>query len=235
MSPAVFSLFDRAMPVILAWLAGFIVLTLVTLLRRGLAGRTDQHRESLIGGELPGILLVLMHSVCFVYAVVLGEWLTALLFAWWGPGFILVATLVLARRPVAWRRWAWFTSVACKINYVLLVGCFLHYGFVAPVFGYSLWIMHDQVRLAWLQQNADRTRRLTEDWWVVRWRYPMFLLLPFVAELPWRVPMMVFAAMILGLWVWGLLRLARARGFFRQPENPTANLRDIVYLKVRDA
>ena len=232
MDPAVYRLFDRACPIILGWLLGFIALTIGLLVKRAWSGQTHRHRESLIGGELPGILLVLMHSVCFVYALHLHDWLSALIFGWWGPGFLVVATLVLMKRPVAWRRIARATSFSCKLNYLVLVGLFLHYGFAAPVFAYSLWIMHDQVRLAWLQQNADRTRRVWEDFWLPRICYPLFLAIPFVvADLPLRWACAGAAALIAVLWLWGLARLVRQGLFRRRPASFTDNLRDIVYLE----
>lgn len=122
--------------------------------------------------------------------------------------------------------------MTCKIDYLLLVGVFLHYGLPAPVFAYSLWIMHDQVRLAWLQRNADRTRRVSEDWWIPRLCYPLFLGLPLVsADLPCRWLCAAAGALVLVLWIWGLARLVRMRLFFTKPPSFTDNLRDIVYLE----
>jgi hypothetical protein len=231
MHQAVYRLFDQACPVILVWLMAFLALTVGALLWRAWTGRDDRHRDSMIGGELPGILLVLMHSVCFGYSLYLRDWLSALVFLWWGPGFLVIAILVLLRRPVPWRRLARATSVACKLLYLVLVALFLHYGYLAPVFAYSLWIMHDQVRLAWLQRNADRTRRLTEDWWFPRIAYPAFLAIPFFSsQIPWHGACVVAASIIYVLWLWGLGRLITWRTFFRRPESCTDNLRDIVYL-----
>jgi len=231
MDPAVYQLFAQACPVILAWLMAFIALTVMILAVRGWRGQAGYRRDSLIGGELPGIPLVLMHSVCCGYAVWRSDWLSALVFGWWGPGFLVVATLVLAKRKVDWHRIGFATSVACKLNYLVLVGLFIHHGAWAPVFAYSLWIMHDQVRLAWLQQNADRTRRVSEDWWLPRICYPSFLAVPvFVADFPLRWACVVAATVVMVLWLWGLLRLVRAGEFFVRPRSYTENLRDIVYL-----
>ena len=232
MHPEAFQLFGRAAPVIVIWLMGFVALTVVALIRRALAGRTDVYRDSLVGGELPGILLVLMHSAAFGYALWLGDWLAVLLFAWWGPGFLVVAGLVLAKRPVDWKRIAVFTSVACKLLYVALVAAFFVHGVLLPIYAYSLWIVHDQVRLTWLQHNADRTRRLVEDKWLPRVGYPAFLALPiFVEDLPLRVPCLVAGAIVGGLWVVGLVRVVRRGGFHRRPGSFTENLRDIIYLR----
>ena len=232
MHPEVFQFFGRAAPVIVLWLMGFVALTVVTLIRRALEGRSDVYRDSLAGGELPGILLVLMHSAAFGYALWLGDWLSVLLFAWWGPGFLVVAGLVLAKRPVDWKRFALFTSVACKLLYVALVIAFFAHKVLLPIYAYSLWIVHDQVRLTWLQHNADRTRRLIEDKWLPRVGYPAFLGLPlFVDDLPLRLPCLVAGAIVGGLWVLGLARVLRRGDFLRRPESFTENLRDIIYLR----
>ena len=232
MDPAVYLLFDRVSVWIVLWLMAFLALTCVTLIVRAVRGHSDYHRDSLIGGELPGILLVLMHSVCCGYSLIRHDWLSALVFGWWGPGFLVVATLVLLKRPVNWRRLATATSVACKLNYLVLVGFFIHYGAWTPVFAYSLWIMHDQVRLGWLQHNADRTRRVFEDRWLPRICYPLFLAIPvFDAQFPFRWVCTGAAAIVVVLWVWGLVRLVRRRAFFVRPRSFTDNLRDIVYLR----
>jgi len=92
--------------------------------------------------------------------------------------------------------------------------------------------MHDQVRLAWLQHNADRTRRVTEDYWLPRLCYPLFLSIPFfVADFPCRWWCFSIATAILVLWLWGLLRLLRQGNFHVRPASYTENLRDIIYLK----
>lgn len=231
MDPAVYQLFDRAAPVIIVWLMGFLALSLTVIARNAIQGRTARHRDSMIGGELPGILLVLMHSVCFVYSCVRHDWLSAVIFGWWGPGFVVVAILVLAKRPVPWKTIARTTSIACKLNYLVLVGLFLHYRCLAPVYAYSLWIMHDQVRLAWLQGNADRSRRLLEDTWLPRLCYPAFLVLPFISPtFPLRWWCAGVAVVVWTMWIAGLMRLVRQGRFRTRPESYTANLRDIVYL-----
>jgi len=236
MDPEVYQLFARTCPFIVVWLAGFLALTIATLIRRAYRHEEQVHRDSLIGGELPGIPLVLMHSVSFGYSCYLGDWLSALVFGWWGPGFLVVATFVLSKRRIDWRRIARATSVACKLNYLILVGLFLHHGELAPIFVYSLWIMHDQVRLAWLQFNADRTRRVGEDWWLPRICYPLFLAIPlYDAEFPFRWLCLAAAGVIAVLWVWGLVRLVRQGTFSRRPRSFTDNLRDIVYLSEKPA
>ena len=232
MNPEVYRLFNMASPVIILWLSGFVALTIGLLIWRWRTGQGHRHRESLIGGELPGILLVLMHSVCFAYSVFLHDWLSAVLFGWWGPGFLIVATLVLLKRRVAWQRIARATSISCKVNYLILVSLFVYHGYYGPVFCYSLWIMHDQVRLSWLQQNADRTRRVIEDYWLPRLCYPLFLCTPiFVTDFPYRWWCLTIAVVIASLWLWGLLRLVKRGGFRVRPTSYTDNLRDIVYLE----
>ncbi len=231
MDPAVYRLFSLACPYLIAWLLFFLALTIATLIRRAYRHEEQVHRDSLIGGELPGLPLVLMHSVAFAYSCLLGDWLSMLVFGWWGPGFLVVAILVLSRRRVDWRRVALGTSVGCKLNYLILVGLFFHHDQLMPVFAYSLWIMHDQVRLAWLQFNADRTRRVVEDWWLPRICYPLFLTIPLFDErFPWRWICVAAGGVVMALWVWGLVRLVRRGIFTRRPRSFTDNLRDIVYL-----
>ena len=232
MDPEVYHLFARACPYILIWIMGFLALTVATLAWRAWTKQDANHRDSMVGGELPGILLVLMHSVCCGYSLYRHDWLSALVFGWWGPGFLVVATLVVAKRRVDWQRIALATSITCKLNYLLLVGLFIHYGDLAPVFAYSLWIMHDQVRLAWLQRNADRTRRVFEDRWLPRICYPLFLVIPIIdADFPFRWVCAGAALIVAALWLWGLMRLIRLRVFYERPRSYTDNLRDIVYLQ----
>lgn len=234
MNSEVYWLFDQACPVIVVWLSGFVGLTLGLLAWRWKTGQVQRHRESLIGGELPGILLVLMHSVCFVYSLYLGDWWSVVVFGWWGPGFLVVAILVLMKRPVAWQRIARATSISCKLNYLILVGLFWYHDAWGPIFAYSLWIMHDQVRLAWLQQNADRTRRVSEDYWLPRVCYPLFLSIPlFTPDFPLRWLCVCVAGIIFILWMWGILRLIQRGLFFQRPASFTDNLRDIIYLDQR--
>jgi hypothetical protein len=236
MNAAVYLLFAQLCPVILVWLMVFLAVTVVTLIWRAAAGRQEAYRDTLVGGELPGILLVLTHSVCFGYSLYLHDWPSAIVFGWWGPGFLVVATLVLAKRKVDWRRIALATSISCKLNYLLLVALFFHFGCSAPIYAYSLWIMHDQIRLAWLQKNADRTRRVSEDWWLPRLCYPGFLVLPFFdASIPFRWLCAGVSVLVALLWIWGILRLVRQGCFRERPRSFTHNLRDIVYLRKMDA
>jgi len=234
MSSTVYHLFARVSPWIIGWLSGFVLLTVIFLIRRAWTGQSQVHRDSLIGGELPGLPLVLMHSVCFGYSVMLGDWISAVVFGWWGPGFLLIAGMVLAKREVPWRALALPMSWACKLNYLILVGLFAYWHCWEPIFAYSLWIMHDQVRLAWLQGNADRTRRTTEDWWLPRLGYPVFLIIPWLVEsffLRWWCAGL--ATIIFLLWAWGIVRLIHKGQLFNKPRSFTDNLRDIVYLRLR--
>lgn len=233
MSSAVYLLFVRWSPWIIAWLSGFILLTVVCLMRRARAGTSSVHRDSLIGGELPGLPLVLMHSVGFAASLLHGDWISVVVFGWWGPGFLLIAGLVLAKRPVPWRALALPMSWACKVNYLVLVGIFAYWRCWEPIFAYSLWIMHDQVRLSWLQGNADRTRRTSEDGWLPRICYPGFLVLPWLVEsFPGRWWCAGMGTVIFLLWIWGLVRVRQQGRFFTKPVSFTDNLRDIVYLRL---
>jgi hypothetical protein len=147
MNPEVYHLFARACPYILIWLMGFLALTIFTLMVRAYRKQENIHRDTMVGGELPGILLVLMHSVCFGYSCFLHDWLSALIFGWWGPGFLVIATLVVAKRQVNWQKIARATSVTCKLNYLLLVGFF---SIMAITPRYSLTVCGScMIRFAW--------------------------------------------------------------------------------------
>lgn len=165
------------------------------------------------------------------------DWISAALFVWWGPGFVIVASWYLYTKikKVAfdWSPYALPTSISCKLIYLILMAVFYHHGLLAIPFVFSLWIMHDQVRLSWFQNNADRTRRVCEDFWVVRLGYFLFLFVPWFEQIPYRVLGMVLGPLIALLWIAGLRQVIRAGHFFNTPDDPTANLRDIVYIRTQ--
>ena len=90
--------------------------------------------------------------------------------------------------------------------------------------------MHDQVKLAWLKNNADRTRRFFEDYFIFRLGYPLGLLIPFVIKDFYLQNMsMCVSTGILVLWIGGIIRLVKAGKFFDKPKIEGFG-RDIVYL-----
>lgn len=217
---------------LVAWTAAFALWTLAKVLLRA-SGRDVSMSNNTILTELPGLPLQLLHTAGFVLALQAGDVLSSLLFAWWGPGYLITAALVLTRgQRLDWTRPAPWTSWGCKLSYVIYMGIYLAHGLTTLPFLFSLWIMNDQVRLAWFEGNADRTRRTTEDRWLPRILYPGLLLLPFFSAVPggWAAGLLGLAQ--LGLWLPGLARLLRDGRFWQHPDpRASHNLRDIVYLR----
>jgi hypothetical protein len=231
----VFETLDRAAPYLTVWLTFFAVLTIIRIVRKP-PGVPVPQREGMIASELPGLPLMLLHSVGFVLALLALDPVSILLFLWWGPGYVFVASMLLirARRkspPLEWKPFARATSWLCKLSYVVFVAIYISLGLYGLPFVYSAWIMHDQVRLTWLRGNADRTRRVSEDLWIPRILYAALLVIPFVVEIPLRPLAMGLSGVIFVLWVVGIVRVVQW-GRFRTRPDPRAsdNLRDIVYL-----
>jgi hypothetical protein len=227
---------ERASPFLIVWIALF---TLVNIVRIARQRPGPAAREGMIASELPGLPLMLLHSVGFVLSILSRDLASSLLFLWWGPGYVFVAStlLVRARRrspPIRWKPFARVTSWLCKLSYVAFMAVYCSLGLYGIPFVFSAWIIQDQVKLTWLRQNADRTRRVSEDLWIPRILYAALLGLPFVAEVPLRPFAAGLGVLLLGLWVAGLARVVRA-GRFRDRPDPRAsdNLRDIVYLNER--
>ncbi len=164
--------------------------------------------------------------------------MSALLFGWWGPGFVYFAYIVVTSKrrkiTVDWSKYAKWTSIGCKVYYVVLVVVLYLHDAYGPIFCYSLWIMNDQVALAWFQHNADRSRRLSEDGFVLRVAYPVFLSVPFFdPSFPLRTFAAVVAIVTAAFWIAAMYRVVTKFDFSRRPSSYTDNLRDIVYLKGR--
>ena len=232
----IYAFFDATTTAQVLWIALFLTITIAKLIARA-RGR-EVPAASGISGELSGLPLTLLHSACFGYALWLGDWVSAALFAWWGPGFLWVASWFLyikaKRIDFDWEPFALTTSILCKLNYAALMVVFLWHGLHGIPFVFSLWIMHDQVRLAWLHGNADRTRRSTEDLWLVRLAYAGFLFLPwFVSDFPLRTLTRILGPLVGVLWIVGIWRVVVSGRFRRTPDNADENLRNIVYLRSR--
>lgn len=184
------------------------------------------HKENIFFEELPGLSFIILHSFLFYNAPSIFE---KLLFIYWGPGYFVVAAMVLSKYPFRWKRIATLSSVFCKSIYVIIVSILLYYQQYMPIYTYSVWIMQDQVKLAWLKNNGDRTRRTTEDYWLVRICYPGFLFLPFVCDFYYSKTCMLLSVLILISWIAGIARLLRLGIFYVQPKIDGFG-RDIVYL-----
>lgn len=231
LDPELYRTLDRLGTPILAWVATFATWTAMKTVLH-LAGREVRTSEHMVLTELPGLPLMLVHSVGFVLAILHRDPISTALFAWWGPGYLAVVALVLTRGSrIDWRPWAALTSWGCKLSYLVMIalyGC--HDCWTLP-FAFSVWIIGDQIRLAWFNGNADRARRVREDWWIVRLLYPGLLLLPWFVVIPGGTAARALGLALLGLWVAGLGHVARVGRFGLRPDPATSrNLRDIVYL-----
>jgi hypothetical protein len=232
MNPAIYGFIERASPYLALWLCFF---TLVTAWR--FAGKInrgiDRVPDSVMFTELPGLPIAALQSACFVWALVTLDWLSALLFAWWGPGFVAVAAAWLRakRRGVAidWHRYRYVISWLCKSHYLLYVIVFAWRGMPGAIFVLSAWIINDQVEKAFMSVDADRLRRTFDDLWLFRILYPAGLLVPwFAPELLWRVFLSAYGAVLLVAWLCGTAYVVR-RGLLRvRPEDPSL-LRNMVY------
>lgn len=231
--PEVYRTLDRATPWLIGWLTLFALVTLVRLVRH--RPGAPARKEGLVGSELPGLPLMLLHSVGFGLALWRRDVVSALLFLWWGPGYLVVSSIVLrqarTKATIDWRPYALATSWGCKLSYLIFMIIYASLGLPGLPFVFSAWVVLDQVKLAWLRGNADRTRRLTEDAWLPRLGYVLGLFIPLGFEMPLRLLATGLGVALFVLWAVGLARVIHAGRFFTRPDAATSdNLRDIVYL-----
>lgn len=235
--PEVFTIFNQYSNYVVFWLVFFAFITLMRLVYDmyfnedspfKVNNSIKDNKDNVILEELPGITFILLHSLCFYMAK---NTSSKLIYLYWGPLFFVTAYFVLFKKDTNWKPIAIPSSVMCKSFYVMFVAIFWYFGYMMPIYCYSIWIMSDQVRLAWWKNNADRTRRLFEDWFIPRIGYPLFLLLPFFDKTFYqREFFMGVSSVILLAWIAGIYRLVLNGTFFVQPKIDGFG-RDIVYLK----
>jgi len=232
MNPAIYRFVEGASTYLVLWLCLFTLVTAWRVARRIRSGE-GRVADSVLFTELPGLPIAALQSVCFVWAVVTRDWLSAALFAWWGPGFVAVAAVWLRakRRGMAidWHRYRYVISWLCKGHYVLYVVVFAWLGMPGATFVLSAWIVNDQVEKAFMSMDADRLRRTFDDNWLLRILYPGGLLIPWFAPgLAYRSALGVYGAVLLCAWLLGIAYVKR-KGLLRvRPADPSL-LRNMVY------
>lgn len=189
--------------------------------------KLTSHKENLFLEELPGLTFILLHTLCWYLSKNL---LTKIFFLYWGPMYLVTAYLVLFYKNIKWKTIAISSSILCKFFYVFFVLIFGYMKLYVPIYCYSVWIMHDQVKLAWLKSNADRTRRFFEDYFIFRLGYPLFLLIPFFDNTFYLRNLSIgVSSLLLLFWIIGIFRIVVAGKFFDKPKIEGFG-RDIVYL-----
>src|SRR5262245_9250465 len=225
MSPEIYRFLERASLVLILWSFGFTLIHSVRILRRIRRGLPKVPDNAPLT-ELAGLPLTGLQSVAFVLAALHADWLSMLLFLWWGPGFVIVLSLVIVarvrQRRIDWHPFRYLISYLCKVSYLAYMAtCFLH-NMPGMMFAFSVWILNDQYEKAFLSVDADRTRRTFHDRWLFRVLYPAGLLVPcFFAETPVRLFSIGYGLALLGLWIAGLVYVARQGVFFCLPEDPS--------------
>src|SRR5262245_10493227 len=92
MSPEIYRFLERTSPLLIVWSCCFTAIHSVRIV-----GRIRQAIRKVPDNapltELAGLPLTVLQSVAFVMAVWHLDWLSMLLFLWWGPGFVAVLTI----------------------------------------------------------------------------------------------------------------------------------------------
>jgi hypothetical protein len=234
LNPAIYQFIEHTVPFVASWLAMF---TLVTAWRAAQRMRRGVERvpDSVLFTELPGLPIAALQSICFVWAVFSLDWLSALFFLWWGPGFVAVAAIyVRAKRrgtSIDWYPYRYLISWLCKGTYLLYAAVFAWLGMWGTLFVLSAWIINDQIEKAFLSLDADRLRRTFDDSWLLRILYPAGLLGPwFAGGLPYRELLAAYGAILLAAWIRGIFYV-KGKGFLHtRPQDPSL-LRNMVYFR----
>jgi hypothetical protein len=232
MALQLYAFLESALAYLILWSLGSTVLNTLRIARH-LWRRSPKSLDNAVLTELAGLPLTILQSVAFFMAVYYVDWLSMLLFLWWGPGFVAVAILVivsrLRNRKIDWHPYRYLISYACKFCYLAQMLVFFWHDMPGLMFAYSVWIINDQYEKAFLSLDADRTRRTFDDGWIFRILYPAGLLIPlFFAGVPWREFSAAYGVVMLVLWIAGLVHIARRGAFFQLPEDPSL-LRNMVY------
>lgn len=225
---------EAASPYLVLWSFAFTLVTVARLARRLRRGVT-RVPDSAAFTELAGLPLTLMQPVCFVWAVVSWDWLSALLFLWWGPGFVAAAVAVIVSKgrgfAIDWHPFRYVISFLCKGHYLAYMTVFAILGMPGMMFAFSVWIINDQFEKAFMSLDADRLRRTLDDHWLFRILYPAGLLVPWFAPgMTFRVFCVVYGTGLLFLWMGGIAYVSRMGLLRARPPDPSL-LRNMVYFR----
>ena len=217
------------------WILAFTLINLSKIYLRFSKGQ-DAKVQNTFFVEAAGIPLVLLHSVCFVKAVMSADLLSIVFFAWWGPGFLLVAGLYIAKMKkgehIQWGGSRNIIAWICKVNYLIFAIIYWQLGCYGTLFVFSIWIMNDQLMMLWLSDDADRTRRSFHDFWFIRLLYPAGLFLPLIFTEAFQYFQLwsAYGLFIFVMWTVGVLRLVRIQKFMDLPKDQGL-LRNMTYFK----
>ena len=232
MNRAIFTFMEAASPYLVFWSCAFTLVTLGRLakrLRRGVPRVPDSAAFT----ELAGLPLTLMQPVCFAWAVVSRDWLSTVLFLWWGPGFLAAVAAVIVSKvkgfTIDWHPVRYAISYLCKGYYLAYMAVFATIGMPGMTFAFSVWIINDQFEKAFLSLDADRLRRTFDDHWLFRILYPAGLVVPlFAPGMAYWAFSVVYGTALLLLWAAGVAYVRR-KGFLRVRPADASLLRNMVY------
>lgn len=227
---------ETASPYVVLWISLFTVGTTFRIFMRIRSG-VPRVADSPVLTELAGLPLTLLPTACFVWALARADWISAVLLAWWGPGFLLtlatVALFKVRRHEIDWYPWRTTISYLCKGSYLVYMLLFAWLGLFGIMFAFSAWIINDQYEKAFMSLDADRLRRTFDDHWFFRVAYPAGLLIPFFAStMAYREVSAVYGALLLLLWIAGLYYVKRRGKLLERPDD-TSLLRNMTYFRPR--
>jgi len=217
------------------WILAFTLINLLKIYTRFSNGK-DAKVQNTFFVEAAGIPLVLLHSVCFVKALFSNDIISALFFAWWGPGFLIVAFLYIAKMKkgehLKWGGTRNLIAWICKINYLIFAIIYWQLSCYGILFVFSIWIMNDQLMMLWLSDDADRTRRSFHDFWFIRLLYPAGLFLPLFFQESFQYYQLWagYGLFIFLTWSVGVIRLINIKKFMDLPKDQGL-LRNMTYFK----
>lgn len=117
---------DAVSPAMIVWTSLSISVTVYRLFVRIRTG-AKKLKDSVMFTEGAGLLLTLVQIFSFLWALVVGDVLTAAMFAWWGPGFWVTVYYYLKaaseKRLIDWNQPCLGQTVAshCPVSFVSCV------------------------------------------------------------------------------------------------------------------